>query len=63
MPDEIDPFHNLGVQKAIDLRLTLRDIRAKRWKLTPIDPSRLEKLKSMGLAQMGDDDLVLLGFL
>ena len=59
MPDENDPFHDFGVQEAIDLRWALRDIRAKRWKLTPIDPSHLEKLKSMGLVEMRDDEPVL----
>ena len=58
MPDENDPFQDLGVQEAIDLRWALRDIRAKRWKWTPIDPSRLEKLKSMGLIEMPDDEPV-----
>lgn len=59
MPDESDPFHDLSVQETIDLRWALRDIRAKRWRLTPIDPSQLEKLKSMGLVDVRDDDPVL----
>jgi hypothetical protein len=59
MTDENDPFHGLDVQEAIDLRWTLRDIRAKRWKLFPIDPSHLENLKSMGLVEIRDDDPVL----
>ena len=59
MSDENNPFHDLGVQEAIDLRWALRDIRAKRWKWTPIDPSHLEKLKSLGLVEMHDDELVL----
>ena len=59
MTDDNDPFHDLDVQEAIDLRWTLRDVRAKRWKLLPIKPSHLEKLKSMGLVEMRDDDPVL----
>jgi hypothetical protein len=59
MTDDNDPFHDLDVQEAIDLRWTLRDVRAKRWKLLPINPSHLEKLKSMGLVEMRDDDPVL----
>ena len=59
MPDENDPFHDLGVQEAIELRWALRDIRANRWKWTPIGPSHLEKLKSMGLIEMPDDEPVL----
>jgi hypothetical protein len=54
-----DPLHDLDVQEAIDLRWTLRDIRAKRWKLSPINPAHLEKLKSMGLVEMRNDDPVL----
>jgi hypothetical protein len=47
-----DLFHDLDLQQAIDLRWTLRDIRAKRWKLSPINPSHLEKLKAMGLVTL-----------
>lgn len=56
MIDDHDPFHELDVQEAIDLRWTLRDVRSKRWKLLPINPSHLEKLKSMGLVEISDDD-------
>lgn len=59
MTGENDPFHDLDLQEAIDLRWTLRDIRAKRWKLFPINPSRLERLRSMGLVEMRNDDPVL----
>ena len=59
MTDETDPLHDLDVQQAIDLRWTLRDIRAKRWKLCPINPSHLEKLISMGLVEMRNDVPVL----
>jgi hypothetical protein len=59
MTGENDPFHDLDLQEAIDLRWTLRDIRAKRWKLFPINPSRLEKLRSIGLVEMRNDDPVL----
>ena len=37
MTAESDPFHELDLQQAIDLRWTLRDIKAKRWKLSPSD--------------------------
>jgi len=46
MTDESDPFNGFDLQEAIDLQWTLRDIRAKRWKLSPINPSHLEKLKN-----------------
>ena len=38
---------------------TLRDIRAKRWKLAPINPTHLEKLIALGLVEMRNDDPVL----
>jgi hypothetical protein len=34
MTDAENPFSDLDLQQAIDLRWTLRDIRAKRWKLS-----------------------------
>jgi len=59
MTDNEDPFSGLDVQQSIDLRWTLRDIRAKRWKLSPIDPTRLEELIAMGLVEMRNDEPVL----
>jgi hypothetical protein len=56
MTDESDPFKGLDLQEAIDLRWTLRDIRAKRWKLSPLNPSHLEKLQSMNLIEMRNDE-------
>ena len=56
MTDESDPFNGLDLQEAIDLRWTLRDIRARRWKLSPLNASHLEKLKSMNLIEMHDDE-------
>jgi hypothetical protein len=56
---ENDPFHEFDLQHAIDLRWTLRDIRAKRWKLSPINPSHLEQLQAMGLVEMRNDEPVL----
>jgi hypothetical protein len=59
MADAEKPFSDLDLQQAIDLRWTLRDIKAKRWKLSPINPSHLEKLTAMGLVEMQNDDPVL----
>jgi hypothetical protein len=59
MTDAENPLAELALQQAIDLRWTLRDIAAKRWILSPIDPSRLEKLIAMGLVEMRDGDPVL----
>ncbi|WP_218625619.1 hypothetical protein [Bradyrhizobium sp. dw_411] len=59
VPAENDPLSDLDLKESIDLRWTLRDIKAKRWKLSPIDPTHLEKLKAMGLVEMRNDELVL----
>jgi hypothetical protein len=59
MTAENDPFNELDLQHAIDLRWTLRDIKAKRWKLSPINPSHLEELQAMGMVEMRNDELVL----
>jgi hypothetical protein len=56
---ENDPLRDLDPREAIDLRWTLRDIKAKRWKLSPINPTHLEKLKAMGLVEIRNDELVL----
>ena len=53
---ESDPLNGLDLEEAIDLRWTLRDIRARRWKLSPLNPSHLEKLKSMNLIEMHDNE-------
>jgi hypothetical protein len=54
-----NPFYDLDLQQAIDLRWTLRDIKAKRWVLSPINPSHLEKLMALGLVEMRSDFPVL----
>jgi hypothetical protein len=56
MTDESDPFNGLDLQEAIDLRWTLRDVRAKRWKLSPLNRPHFEKLTSMNLIEMHDDE-------
>jgi hypothetical protein len=56
MTDQSDPFDGLDLQEIIDLRWTLRDIRAGRWKLSPLNPSHLEKLETMNLIErLGDE--------
>jgi hypothetical protein len=47
-----NPFSNLDLQQAIDLRWTLRSIKAQRWILFPISPCHLEKLLAMVLVEM-----------
>lgn len=51
MTDANSPFAKLDLQRAIDLRWTLRDIRAKRWMLSPIDEAQLRTLIEMGLVE------------
>jgi hypothetical protein len=55
MTDPQNPFSGLDLQLAIDLRWTLRDIRAKRWKLSSIDETHMRTLIEMGLVEMRDD--------
>ena len=49
------PWARLDLDTAIRLRWALRDIKAKRTKLTPVSPSDLKTLIEMGLAEMCDD--------
>ncbi len=56
---ENDLLSDLELKESIDLRWTLRDIKAKRWVITPINPTHLEKLKAMGLVEMRNDEPVL----
>jgi hypothetical protein len=56
MTDQIDPLSGLDLEQAIDLRWTLQDIRARRWKLSPLNPSHLEKLEAMNLIEMLDGE-------
>ena len=45
----------LDLDTAIRLRWALRDIKAKRTKLTPVSPSDLKTLLEMGLVEIRDD--------
>jgi hypothetical protein len=56
MTDESDPLNGLDLQEVIDLRWSLRAIRARRWRLSPLNPSHVEKLKSMNLIEMHGDE-------
>ena len=49
------PWARLDLDTAIRLRWALRDIKAKRTKLTPVRPRDLEILIEMGLVEMRDD--------
>jgi hypothetical protein len=53
------PWAGLDLDTAIRLRWALRDIKAKRTKLTPVSPSDLETLIEIGLVEMRDDSPLL----
>jgi hypothetical protein len=46
------PLADLSVEMAIHLRWVLRDIKAKRTKLSPVGPDDLRTLIDMGLIEM-----------
>jgi len=49
------PWAGLDLDTAIRLRWALRDIKAKRTKLTPVSPGDLKTLIEMGLIEMRED--------
>jgi hypothetical protein len=49
------PLAGLNLDSAIRLRWALRDIKAKRTKLTPVSATDLRTLIEMGLVEMRDD--------
>jgi len=49
------PLMGLDLNTAIRLRWALRDIKAKRTKLTPVSPSDLKTFVEMGLVEMSDE--------
>ncbi len=59
MTDDKMPLANLGLERAIALRWALRDIKAKRLKLSPVSTVDLNILTELGLIEMRDDVPVL----
>jgi hypothetical protein len=59
MTDNETPFARLSLERAIALRWTLRDIKAKRLKLSPVSQTDLATLTELGLIEMQDDGPVL----
>src|SRR5215216_115282 len=55
----LSPLAGIDLGTAIRLRWALRDIKAKRTKLTPVNPDDLKTLSEMGLVEMRDDVPVL----
>jgi hypothetical protein len=47
-------LEDLPSDEAIHLRWSLRDIRARRWKMSPIKATHMEKLLEIGLIEMRD---------
>jgi hypothetical protein len=54
-----NPFHDFDLEHAIALRWALRDIKAKRLKLSPVSAGDLHTLLELGLVEMRDDAPVL----
>jgi hypothetical protein len=59
MTDKPSPFAEYDLERAIALRWTLRDIKAKRLKLSPVSDPDLRALIDLGLVEMQDDAPVL----
>ena len=57
MPE--DPFAQFGLEKAISLRWTLRDIQARRLKMSPVSDEDFRTLTDLGLVEARDEGLVL----
>ena len=53
------PFAGLNLKTAIRLRWALRDIKAKRTKLSPVSPDDLKRLTELGLIEMYDEEPML----
>jgi hypothetical protein len=54
-----DPFAELSLDRAIGLRWTLRDIQARRLKLSPVSNDDTRVLTELGLIEARDEGLVL----
>jgi hypothetical protein len=59
MTDNQNPFADFDLERAIALRWTLRDIKGKRLKLSPVSESDLSTLTNLGLVEMRDNVPVL----
>ena len=52
--DQQDPFTDLELERAIHLRWTLRDIKARRLMLSPVSDDDLTLLTERGLVELHD---------
>ena len=54
-----NPFAELSLERAIGLRWTLRDIQARRLKMSPVGNEDLRVLTELGLIELRDEGPVL----
>jgi hypothetical protein len=54
MVDRQNPFADLGLERAIHLRWTLRDINARRLVLSPVSDNDLSLLTERGLVELNE---------
>ena len=54
-----NPFAEFELERAIDLRWTLRDIQARRLKMSPVGEEDLRVLTELGLVELRDEGPVL----
>jgi hypothetical protein len=54
-----NPFAELSLERAIGLRWTLRDIQARRLKMSPVSDEDLRVLTELGLIEVREEGLVL----
>jgi Mn-dependent DtxR family transcriptional regulator len=54
-----NPFAQFSLEKAIGLRWTLRDIQARRLKMSPVSDEDLKTLTELGLVEKRDKGIVL----
>jgi hypothetical protein len=56
MDDNKNPLLQFGLDRASGLRWTLRDIKARRLKMSPISAADLRTLLDLGLVEKREDD-------
>jgi hypothetical protein len=54
-----NPFAEFSLERAIGLRWTLRDIQARRLKMSPVGDDELRVLTELGLIEVRDEGPVL----
>jgi hypothetical protein len=59
MSDDTTPFADFSLERAIALRWTLRDIKGKRLRMSPVSESDIAILSQLGLIEIQDDAPVL----